>query len=200
MTDAKDNAPSTPPVGRRARRARRLPGWKKVLLAGSVALMAAGLGLQGYSYARGPESRVSAPSGAERKGLVQPKGFLPGTSPAAADGPGQGDAESPDDGARDWYPAMFRWGFSFFVGFCIAYALRTFLKLTVVVIGLLLAVLFGLQHAGIIQVDWSAMNSYYGTIGNWLAEQTSSFHRFVTGHLPSSGTATLGLVVGFKKR
>ncbi len=198
MTDAKDNAPSTPPAEGQAKRARRLPGWKKVLVAGSVALMAAGLGLQGYSYARGPEAQPPAPGGTERKGLVQPKGFLPGTSHAVADG--QGDAESPDDGARDWYPAMFRWGFSFFVGFCIAYALRTFLKLTVVVIGLLLAVLFGLQHAGIIQVDWSAMNSYYGPIGNWLAEQTSSFHRFVTGHLPSSGTAALGLVVGFKKR
>ena len=94
----------------------------------------------------------------------------------------------------------FRLGFSFFAGFCIAYALRAFLKLTLLAIGLVLLLLLGLQYAGVIEVDFSAMGEHYDTAVGWLRTQVTSFHQFVTGYLPSSATAGLGLFAGFRRR
>ena len=90
-------------------------------------------------------------------------------------------------------------GFSFFVGFSIAYALKTFVKISIIAIGMMLLALFGLQYAGVITVDWSAMEGHYDSIVAWLGTQTDTFRTFVTGYLPSSAMAGLGLVAGFKK-
>ena len=197
MTDAKDNAPSTPPVGKEARRPRRLPGWKKVLLAGSVALMAAGLGLQGFAYLRRPAEQEAKPTGG-RLTQVQPKGFLPTPTPGS-DAPKAPAPPSAEQSIEDWYPAIFRLGFSFFVGFCIAYALRAFFKVSLAAIGVILLALFGLQYAGVVQVDWSAMGRHYDGVVGWLAGQFSGFKNFVTGYLPSAASAGVGLFAGFRR-
>jgi uncharacterized membrane protein (Fun14 family) len=94
---------------------------------------------------------------------------------------------------------IFRLGFSFFVGFAIAYALRTFLKVSIVTIGILLLGLFGLQYAGVITVDWAAMEQHYDTVVAWLRTETETFRTFVTGYLPSSAMGVLGMVVGFRR-
>jgi uncharacterized membrane protein (Fun14 family) len=185
--------------GQEARPTRRLPRWKKALLVMSVVVMLVGLGLQGYAYA----VRPSAPSQAGPRppgttGLVSPKGLQPQPPPGETETTDVLPEQTPP--SADWYPAVFRLGFSFFVGFCIAYALRTFLKVSLVAVGLVLLALFGLQYAGVIQVNWSAMEGHYHALAGWLVEQTATFRKFITGYLPSSTSAALGLLVGFRKR
>ena len=181
----------------RAKSRRRLAPWKRHLLAASCVMMAAGLARQGAAFLTRPSSPPERPGPASGApgvtGLVS-RGFVPDAAPQAESQPAE--AERAID---TWSPVMFRWGFSFFVGFCIAYALRTFFKVSAVAIGLVLLALFGLSYAGVVHVDWTAMQRHYDSVTRYLAGQWSSLRQFVTGSLPASAMAALGLVVGFKK-
>jgi uncharacterized membrane protein (Fun14 family) len=165
----------------------------------SVLLMAAGLALP---LALAPRDT----GGDNTAAVVDPSLLAPGF--AATEGPAGAPSESPvpagegttADGLRDWSPTIFRLGFSFFVGFAIGYAVRTFVKVSVLAIGAMLLLLFGLQYAGIIEVRWTVMEGHYDSIVAWLQGQTASFGDFITGYLPSTASAAFGLVVGFRKR
>ena len=63
----------------------------------------------------------------------------------------------------------------------------------------LLLALFGLQYAGVIDVDWSRMSEHWDAIAAWLGEQTASFRDFITGYLPSAASALAGMALGFKR-
>jgi len=197
MSETQQQAPARPDGQGAA--ARRIPFWKKALLAVACALMIVGLGLEGFAYVRGPSEpkEQASPGGG---GVSHPgvKGFAPSPSEGSP-------SAQPDESAQlaenieDWYPAIFRLGFSFFVGFCIAYALRVFFKVSIFVIGVFLLGLFGLQYAGVVQVDWSAMEAHYNSTASWLAGQVGSFRDFITGYLPSASSGVAGMVIGFKK-
>ena len=107
--------------------------------------------------------------------------------------------EASDDEQALWPAALFRLGFGFFAGFCMGYALRTFFRISFVAIGLLLLMLFGLQYAGLIDVDWSAMESVFDNTVAWLRTNLAGFREFVTGQLPSTAAAIGGVFIGFKK-
>ncbi|MGA2496330.1 MAG: FUN14 domain-containing protein, partial [Tepidisphaeraceae bacterium] len=96
-----------------------------------------------------------------------------------------------------WSPPIFRFGFSFFAGFCIAYALRTVLKVGLFVAGAVLIAVLALQYAGLMNVDWNSVAGNYDSVAAWLRGQCGSFKDFLTGHLPSAGSAMAGLVLGF---
>lgn len=104
---------------------------------------------------------------------------------------------APDD---PWSPAIFRMGFSFFVGFAMAYALRSFAKVTLFSAGVFFLLLFGLQYAGLVEVKWTAMADRYDGIQAWLKAQVGGFQAFVTGYLPSAGAALAGLGLGFIRK
>lgn len=132
---------------------------------------------------------------------------LPGGQPQ-----GQPDGQpAPDQGqevppvgappvADPWSPAIFRMGFGFFVGFAMAYALRSFVKVTVVSAGVFFLLMFGLQYAGLVQVQWSAMAERYDTLQDWLLAQVGGFRAFVTGYLPAAGATLAGLGLGFLRK
>jgi uncharacterized membrane protein (Fun14 family) len=165
--------------------------WKKVLLALSVALMVAGGGIQLYAWLTGED--VAEVEGAV-PGALAPSGFAPTGDAEPGSGGGAGRS-----GAAEWSPTVFRLGFSFFVGFAIAYALRTFIKVSIVAIGLLLLLFFALQYAGLIEVRWDAIGAHYDSITAWLAGQTGSMKAFIQGYLPSAGSGAAGMALGFKK-
>lgn len=119
--------------------------------------------------------------------------------PTNGDTSGTAGTEASDDEQALWPAAMFRLGFGFFAGFCMGYALRTFFRISFVAIGLLLLMLFGLQYAGLIDVDWSAMESVFDNTVAWLRTNLSGFREFVTGQLPSTAAAIGGVFIGFKK-
>ncbi len=168
---------------------RRLAGWQKIAVGISVALTLVGLAV----YAAGSFGEAAAPA-TRKRAPVQPKGFVPTGTSETSD-----TAEAPA-GEGDWRPVLFRLGFSFFVGFCVAYALRAFFKISIVAIGLVLLLLFGLQYAGLIDVDWAAMEGCYDSASAWLWRQVTSLRRFVTGYLPSSASGIAGMAVGLKRR
>ena len=188
---------------------RRLPTWKRALLVTSGVLMLGGLAVQGYSYLRGPDKgpETELKSEAEQKSEVSRlpgAGFLPSEQPRPTDEvspqPTGEDLPQPTDWKpEDWSPAAFRLGLGFFLGFCIAYALRAFFKICLVSIGLIVLVFVGLQYAGVVAVDWAALQTHYDRVAPWLAEQTAGLRQFITGYLPSSGTAALGLFTGFRR-
>jgi len=94
--------------------------------------------------------------------------------------------------SEDWSPAIFRLGFSFFVGFVVAYALRWFLKTALLAAGFMALLLFGLQYGGLIEVKWGAIEDKYEEGSGWVSRQTESFQALVTGALPSAGAAGFG--------
>lgn len=176
-------APQRPPIAL----------WKKLLLVLSVVVMVGALAMQGYAMLNNDDDATAAPARAPN-GSLAPAGFAPGDVGAET------GADEPDPDTLDaWSPAIFRLGFSFFIGFCIGYAVRTFLKLSMLAIGLLALALFGLQYAGIVDVDWQAASGHYDSIAEWIRAQTSSFTAFIQGHLPSAGLAAFGLIAGFRR-
>lgn len=128
----------------------------------------------------------------------QPQG-PPGGQSAPAQGPQAPPVDAPPV-ADPWSPAIFRMGFGFFVGFAMAYALRSFVKVTVVSAGVFFLLMFGLQYAGLVQVQWSAMAERYDTLQDWLLAQVGGFQAFVTGYLPAAGATLAGLGLGFLRK
>lgn len=149
-----------------------------------------------------PDGLVSGFGPGEATGL--PELFPGGVPGAPGEAPGAGSPEaapSQAERAIDLYsPAVFRLGFSFVAGFAMAYALRQFVKVTLLVAGVVLLGMFGLQYAGLVQIDWGAIEGKYDSIAAFLAQQTASFSTFVSGYLPSATSAGAGAFIGFRKK
>lgn len=203
----KDQPPAPPPSqspGVPRRRGRPIPLWQKALLAVSVVLMLGGGAAWAYAMVTRPAPAAPGDAGTPRPGgsAIQPDGLVQGFAPGAGGG-GQSPAGAAPAGERsiDLYsPAVFRLGFSFFAGFAMAYAVRQFVKMTVVVVGVVLLGLFGLQYAGLVKVDWGAIEGRYDSMAAFLRDQTASFTKFVSGYLPSATSAAAGAVVGFRRK
>ncbi len=187
MSEGKDKA------SRVAAPARRLPLWKTILLLLAAVLTLVGLALEGYGRLAAPAEEASP----DAAGLTRPRpiGFAPeDVRPSGAIG---GPSET--QGIEVWSPVVFRMGFSFLVGFCVAYALRAFIKVAILAVGMALLVIVGLHYTGLIDVDYSAMERGYNRIAEWAGTQTAGFREFLTGYLPSTASAALGLFTGFKR-
>jgi uncharacterized membrane protein (Fun14 family) len=170
-----------------------IPMWAKALVAASIGLMGIGIATPIAIPSRPPPATTSAPSGNSGgegvTGLVQ--GGQPG-QPAPV--------ESRPSGIVAWSPTIFALGFSFFVGFAMACALRMFLRLALVGFGFFFMLMFGLQYAGLIEVKWAAMETKYDTLAAHLNEDAHSATDYITAYLPSAASASAGLVAGFWRR
>jgi uncharacterized membrane protein (Fun14 family) len=191
-----------------------MPKWKKLLLLLAVVLTLAGLALRGYAHLRPGEPTAQQADGApalapvgQANGAGQARSFLPGAPTAEPAGAGQapaaGGAEpGPVPAAAPlevWSPVMVRLGFGFIAGFCIAYLLRAFVRVAALALGLAVLLVLGLQYAGLVQVDWAAIDGHYQASAQWLTGQFAGFRQFVTGQLPSAATGAAGLAIGLKR-
>ncbi len=202
----KDSAPKDALAGKDRRKYRFTP-WKKALLVLAALLVVGGVALAFVEPA--PEkdtgtssSPVPGPGGGTSTdpGLV--KGFggsRTGTSPTirVEIDPGQQPAEA-SEGA--WSKALLQGGISFFVAFCAAFALRTFLRIAAVFLGVWALSLFLLSYVDWVTVDWNEMDRQFRDLAPKLEAQFWSFKTFLTGSLPSAAMAGLGLLTGFKKK
>jgi uncharacterized membrane protein (Fun14 family) len=99
-----------------------------------------------------------------------------------------------------WSPALIKGGLSFFVGFCLGYLLRTFLKVGAIVVGLVFLCLFGLVQLGVVpELDWQVLGDYYGRAVERIRAELAGFKSFAGGSLPAAGMAGIGLLTGFKR-
>jgi uncharacterized membrane protein (Fun14 family) len=163
--------------------------------------MIAGLALKAYSALSPSPAREQAANvaAAPRSPLAN---MLAPANPPSTSGSASPSAEpsSRDWSADDWSVVLFPLGFSFVVGFAMGFAARQFLRITMVTAGIALLGLFGLQYAGLIEVNWSSIEGHYDAAFAWIATQTEGFREFVTGQIPSATSAAAGLWVGFRKR
>ncbi|MFG0275725.1 MAG: FUN14 domain-containing protein [Phycisphaerales bacterium] len=196
MADEKKDAPTPrrdakqalPPDAGPLQRFRNMAVWKQALVAISVVLMGTGVALPFMFPATAPAQ--TAPAGDLPPGA---QGFAPTDSGEAG---GAGDPAS-ESGIS---PALFRLGFSFFVGFAIAFAVRSFIKVSLAVVGLYLLLTFGLEYAGLLEVRWGAVAEQYDSVAAWLRAETGSFRSFITGRVPAAGAALAGLGIGFTRK
>ena len=100
----------------------------------------------------------------------------------------------------DLSPLLTKLGFSFVVGFAVGYVLLFFLRAAALLAGLVLAALFGLQYAGVVQVDWPSIETNYESALGWLLPRFDALRTFLLENLSSSGSAALGLLSGFMRR
>ncbi len=186
-----------------------LPWWKKVCLAGASLLLVSGLALHPFEESRGapregdPGPRVQRNPSIPTSVLVDPgdpstpvpneSGRIPPNLPHP-----EWALES-ENGAPSWSPALIKGGLSFLVGFCLGFVFRVFLKLTALVIGLNLAIYFGLSQIGVLEIHWEILNGYFDRLVTGFGDDFSELRKVLTGSLPSVGLATLGLFVGYRK-
>ena len=121
----------------------------------------------------------------------------PQLPPAEFPGPAASPA-TPESGDL-FSPGFFlELGFSFVVGLAVGYALKVAFKIALVVGGVLLVALFGLQHAGLIDVNWTGMETGYDGIVGWLTAYAGALKEFMADHLTSAASFTAGLVIGLR--
>lgn len=100
----------------------------------------------------------------------------------------------------DLSPLLTKLGFSFVVGFAVGYVLLFFVRAAALLAGLVLAALFGLQYAGVVQVDWPSIETNYESALGWLLPRFDALRTFLLENLSSSGSAALGLLSGLMRR
>lgn len=190
MTDSSPDSPKR----------RGLAPWQVALAAVSIIVAIAGGGLMVYqSIAVPDEPAASAPShsASDLASGFAPRDSSPDASPSSETP--AGDATRTDRAIDTASGAIFRLGFGFFAGFAIGYAMRAFVKITLVVVGVGLIALFGLQYAGLITVDWEQISGGFESFGSWATAQTKDFANFITGYLPSASAGLAGAFVGFRR-
>lgn len=89
-------------------------------------------------------------------------------------------------------------GFSFMVGLAMGFALKVAFKIALLVIGVTLLGIFGMQYAGLIDVNWSGVELHYDGWADWLGANGSAFLGFVGDNLTSAASFVGGLAVGLK--
>jgi len=160
-----------------------LPHMGTVLMALSLVLMVAGIVIPLTMTGAKVEVRDSS-------GVVS--GFTVGED--------QATPEAKPSPLAEWSPQIFRAGFSFFVAFAVAFALRSFMKMAVIALGFFALALFGLQYAGLVEVKWGLMEARYDEVSAQVTEQAKSAAAIMAGYLPSAASAMLGLTAGFWRR
>jgi len=182
---------------RRGKVKRALAPWQVVAVVVSVVIAIAGAGLMVYQAS--VSDPAPAATGPATSNTPTPSGFAP-IEDRPDDEPA-GEAESDTDRMIDSASgAVFRLGFGFFAGFAIGYAMRAFVKITLVIIGVALLGLFGLQYAGLVDVDWEQISGGFQSFGSWATAQTKDFANFITGYLPSATAGLAGAFVGFRRK
>ncbi|MEO1128660.1 MAG: FUN14 domain-containing protein [Planctomycetota bacterium] len=169
-----------------------LSWWQILLASAAVLAMAAGIALP---MVLGGETVPEATATAT--GDVDASAFASGFAPSES---GDTAAVEPEEQADRISPVAFRMGFSFFVGFAIGFALRAFVRLSLIGIGLFALLLFGMQYAGFVDINWGAIGDRYESGSEWFSAQFKSFSTFASGELPSAALAMGGLAVGLKRK
>ena len=100
----------------------------------------------------------------------------------------------------NWVALFTYMGFSFFAGFVIGYATRTFLKIVFFLSGTVLILLFVLQYMGLIDVKWEAFENVYNGLIAWVSPHLGGLKSFITSNLSSAAMASLGLYWGFRRK
>jgi uncharacterized membrane protein (Fun14 family) len=169
------------------------PGWSRKLLYVSFLAMLAGLILPiAFSKPVEPAKTQATESAASSVAGFAPSG-APSSSPAASSTPA---TTSRVPGTS----AAFKLGLSFFVGFVVAWILRLFFKIGLVIAGLAAAGVVGLKYLGVDAPDVSALTTQAEELGREASKHAHDVMATVKTMVPSGLAAGVGLFAGWRRR
>jgi uncharacterized membrane protein (Fun14 family) len=103
-------------------------------------------------------------------------------------------------GLKPSSPATFRLGVSYLGGFFLGWALRRFIKATLLLSGAAI-LLIGLgKKLGWMDLDWASLEGHVQHSLSWLHGEAGAIKQFLTGYLPSAGAAATGIFLGFRRK
>lgn len=146
-----------------------------------VAVTLLGIGLWFYAASTAPSGQGGPPA----------RALLPSES-----APASSSKRLVDDAA----PAVTRLGAGFLGAFCVGYALRRFVRLVSLLIGIAILVVVVLVHYGVLNIAWADIERHLAASLGWLRGEAAAFRTFLLGYLPATGAAAFGLFRGFRFR
>ena len=134
-------------------------------------------------------------------GMHQLTSFFSSTPPAATATSVAGQPPAPEptmgDKLSPWAMGM---GGSFIAGFLLGFALRIFVRITMVVVLGGICIMLLLSRFHIVNVDFSEAKTEYSNSVHWMTDQAEHAEKSVASHLPHSGSGMFGAVAGFRRR
>lgn len=101
---------------------------------------------------------------------------------------------------EQWSPSLVRGGFSMFIGFAIGYAIRAFLRLATIIVGIYFLILTLMAWAGWVEIHWGVIEGQFDQMVANLETQFASFKAFLMGSIPSAGLGAAGLASGLRQK
>jgi uncharacterized membrane protein (Fun14 family) len=122
---------------------------------------------------------------------------------ASAGGAGLAASAAAKDGSgaavESKSPVLFRLGASYIAGFFFGWACRKSLRLAMLVAGAALAVIATAKCTGMLDLNWSSLQSNISQSLAWLRGGLGAARHFLTGYLPSTAAACLGIFMGARR-
>ncbi|AHF03180.1 hypothetical protein MARPU_04240 [Marichromatium purpuratum 984] len=89
-------------------------------------------------------------------------------------------------------------GFSFMVGLALGFALKFAFKVALVVGGVILIALVGLQSIGVVEINWAGLEGHYDTWSAWTRAHTQALFDLLAANLSGTAAFLAGLAAGLK--
>lgn len=166
---------------------------RPMVMAGLVTVVGLVLWIMGVVLAE-PAQSGGAASGAAG-GLVS--ALTDRSTPEASADPGSTSRQLGFGGAAG--PLFAKLGGSFMIAFAVGYAFRKFLKLAILIGGVIAIGVFAMQRAGVASIDWASVQQHVSDSFAWLRGEAEGFRTLVAGALPSAAAAGFGLFMGFRR-
>lgn len=109
-------------------------------------------------------------------------------------------ADQVPENMNEWSPTFLRGGAGLFLGFCVGFAIRSFVKLGSVILGFYILSLLMLSWLGWIEINYPEIDAQLGNLTESLKTQFESFKAFLAGSIPTAGLAGVGFFSGLKKK
>jgi len=97
-------------------------------------------------------------------------------------------------------PAVAGIGGSYLAGFFIGWASRRFLRMAALITGGLLACIAVLEETGWIDLDWTSVETQISHAIAAAHQGAEGLKHILSGFLPSTGAAAVGMFFGFRQR
>ena len=89
---------------------------------------------------------------------------------------------------------------SYLAGFFIGWASRRFLRMAALITGGLLAFIAVLDETGWIDLDWTSVETQISHAVTAAQQGAQGLKHILSGYLPSTGAAAVGMFFGFRKK
>ena len=191
----REQTPQSSRSGSSGRPGKPMP-WQFLSVKIAIVVTVIGLGLWVWSLVSAPKADVRTTSAGGANSTLA-TGF------GASDGAAKSDLPTSEESPRmvdSAAPATFRFGASFLGGFTLAWLMKKFIKMTLLIAGLAALAAFGLHKLGVF--DSGTIDQMQDQLGAGIdsaAKGAGKIKEFLTGYLPSSAAAVAGLFMGFRR-